>query len=219
MNAREKILAKLRKSRVVPRAIPDRLPDISIYSDHPGDEANQFIDRFQQKFKNLAGEFHLAASLAEAANRIDELLQSAEVTRFCTDMSPLCRELFAQAPALLSRFETIDACDRSASEFATFAVGLTGADFLVARTGSIVLRSEIAGGRRLSVLPPLHIVLARQSQIVASLDAVLQTPEYSRGDWRYGTIITGPSRTSDIEKILVLGAHGPKRLAVVMVES
>ncbi|MCA9734169.1 lactate utilization protein, partial [candidate division KSB1 bacterium] len=106
-----------------------------------------------------------------------------------------------------------------AMEFAEYSIGLTSADFLVARTGSIVLRSSIAAGRRLSVLPPLHIVVATVEQIVPSLDAALQNSEFRNGEWSYGTIITGPSRTSDIEKILVLGAHGPKRLALILLDA
>jgi L-lactate dehydrogenase complex protein LldG len=96
---------------------------------------------------------------------------------------------------------------------------LTAVDFLVARTGSIVLSSITAGGRRLSVLPPFHIAIASAAQLVPSLDEALriyqQRGEPNRSS--YATIITGPSRTSDIEKILVLGAHGPKRLAVIVV--
>jgi L-lactate dehydrogenase complex protein LldG len=101
--------------------------------------------------------------------------------------------------------------------FARYAAGVSAAACLVARTGSVVLTSAGAGGRRLSVMPPLHIVVARSSQVVASLDEGLEAMARD-GDWSSAAVITGPSRTADIEKILVLGAHGPRRLAVVVIQ-
>jgi L-lactate dehydrogenase complex protein LldG len=95
---------------------------------------------------------------------------------------------------------------------------VTGCDCLVAQTGSIFVSTRSADGRGPSVWPAQHLVLARREQIVADLPAA-----FARLRQRYGqrwpsalTLITGPSRTADIEKILVMGAHGPKRLAVVL---
>lgn len=93
-------------------------------------------------------------------------------------------------------------------------VGITGCDCLVGRTGSIILSTRSGGGRVPSVLPPIHLVLARRDQIVPDLDAAVRLlrSRYD-GHWpSFLTVISGPSRTSDIEKVLVLGAHGPKRL-------
>ena len=99
-------------------------------------------------------------------------------------------------------------------------VGVTGCEVLVAQTGGILVTVESAGGRALSVLPPHHVVIARTSQMVPDLTAA-----FERVKKRYGKLfpsfmsfITGPSRTVDIERILVLGAHGPKRLTVLLVD-
>ena len=99
-------------------------------------------------------------------------------------------------------------------------LGVTGCDCLVAQTGSIFVSTRSAGGRALSVLPPVHLVIARREQFVPDLPAAfaLLRQRYG-GRWPSAlTLITGPSRTADIEKILVLGAHGPKRLAVYFSE-
>ena len=103
--------------------------------------------------------------------------------------------------------QALEACD----------VGITECDALVAQTGSLVVTSASAGGRALSVLPPHHVVLARRAQLVPDLPAAFRLLQE-----RYGTnapsmisFVTGPSRTGDIERILVLGAHGPKRLTVI----
>ena len=95
--------------------------------------------------------------------------------------------------------------------------GISACDALVAQTGSVLVTSRSAGGRALSVLPPHHVVLARRGQLVRDLTAALQlvkrtyAPDYPS----FIGFITGPSRTGDIERILVLGAHGPKKLTVL----
>jgi len=97
--------------------------------------------------------------------------------------------------------------------------GISGCDCLVAQTGGIVVTSASAGGRALSVLPPHHVVIARRSQLVGDLaDAFAHAREKYGEVPAFFSFITGPSRTGDIERILVLGAHGPKRLTVLLVE-
>ena len=95
-------------------------------------------------------------------------------------------------------------------------LGITGCDCLVAQTGSIIVSTLSAGGRALSVLPPVHLVIARRDQIVPDLASGmgLLRKRYDKHWPSALTVITGPSRTADIEKILVMGAHGPKRLAL-----
>jgi len=98
--------------------------------------------------------------------------------------------------------------------------GLTFCDALVARTGSIVLSSGLACGRSLSVFPPVHLVVAYTSQLVHTI-----TDAFSLLQQKYGTNLpsmitfaTGPSRTADIEKTLVLGAHGPKAVYLFLID-
>jgi L-lactate dehydrogenase complex protein LldG len=98
-------------------------------------------------------------------------------------------------------------------------VGVSECDALVAQTGSVLVTNRSAGGRALSVLPPHHIVLARREQLVADLPAAfdLLKQKYSGNYPSMISFITGPSRTGDIERILVLGAHGPKRLTIFLI--
>ena len=98
--------------------------------------------------------------------------------------------------------------------------GITGCDVLVAQTGGIMVSVESAGGRTLSVLPSHHVVIARMSQMVPDLTAAFQhvKQKYGKQFPSFLSFITGPSRTGDIERILVLGAHGPKRLTVVLLD-
>jgi L-lactate dehydrogenase complex protein LldG len=99
-------------------------------------------------------------------------------------------------------------------------LGITGCDCLVAQTGSILVSTLSAGGRALSVLPPTHLVIARREQILADLASAMAflRKRYDKHWPSALTVITGPSRTADIEKILVMGAHGPKRLALYLAD-
>jgi L-lactate dehydrogenase complex protein LldG len=95
-------------------------------------------------------------------------------------------------------------------------VGITECDALIAQTGTVVVTSQTAGGRALSCLPPQHVVIARREQLVPDLPAAFALIKQKHGAKFPSMIsfITGPSRTGDIERILVLGAHGPKKLTI-----
>jgi L-lactate dehydrogenase complex protein LldG len=97
-------------------------------------------------------------------------------------------------------------------------VGITECDALIAQTGSVLVTGGSAGGRALSVLPPHHLVLARRNQLIADLpDAfALLKRKYGANYPSFISFITGPSRTGDIERILVLGAHGPRKLTIIL---
>lgn len=97
--------------------------------------------------------------------------------------------------------------------------GITECDAVIAQTGTVVLTSRSAGGRALSVFPPHHVVLARRAQVVADLPAAFKMlREIYAGNFpSMMSFVTGPSRTGDIERILVLGAHGPKNLTVFLI--
>ncbi|WFB35988.1 LUD domain-containing protein [Kiritimatiellota bacterium B12222] len=98
--------------------------------------------------------------------------------------------------------------------------GISGCEALIAHTGSVLITSKGSGGRALSVLPPHHVVVATQDQLLSTmLDGYdLLRKKYPKGLPSFISFITGASRTGDIERILVLGAHGPKRLTILLIE-
>jgi len=95
---------------------------------------------------------------------------------------------------------------------------LTGCEFLVAHLGSVLISSAQISGRRLNVFPETHIVVANEVQIVDFLDNALEKLQEKYKNKLPSLIsnITGPSRTADIEKTLVMGMHGPKTLIVII---
>jgi len=97
-------------------------------------------------------------------------------------------------------------------------VGITGCEFLVAQTGSVMVSSAQGGGRQMNISAPLHIVIANRNQLVATLEEAYSKIllKYASGLPSQVALVTGPSRTADIEKTLVLGAHGPRELWVMI---
>ncbi|WP_192823514.1 LUD domain-containing protein [Rufibacter sp. LB8] len=97
---------------------------------------------------------------------------------------------------------------------------LTTCEALVARTGSILVSSANASGRRLSVYPAMHLVVAKLSQMVPDIKQGLEfvQKKYDKRLPSMISLVSGPSRTADIEKTLVMGAHGPKELILFLID-
>lgn len=107
-----------------------------------------------------------------------------------------------------------------AGDMESCQAGWTVCDALIAQTGTVLLSALSSGGRALSVLPPHHVVVATRDQLVPDLPGAFEVLARIYGSEMPSSLsfITGPSRTGDIERILVLGAHGPKRLTILLVE-
>lgn len=102
---------------------------------------------------------------------------------------------------------------------ATAAVGITSAYCLLAETGTIVLRACPQEPRLISLLPPVHIAVVPQQRLLTNLDEMLSmTPRPVDSDSSAMVLISGPSRTADIEQVLVRGVHGPGAVHVVIVQ-
>ena len=161
----------------------------------------------------LKAEFHLLESFEQAA----PLLLKLRDTEAWKSIASHDGELTNKACQLLA---PLPVCwtDRpyAAAVLEQCAVGLTECDALVAQTGSVLVTSRSAGGRALSVLPPHHVVLARRQQLISDLPEAftLLKTKYQDNYPSFISLITGPSRTGDIERVLVLGAHGPKKLTI-----
>lgn len=216
MNSRDKILNQLRQSNMVKlKASIPAIKDSDVFSDYPKNE--KLLENFAQKFKSLNGELKIVSDLQQASKFVYEIILKSKIKKCLTHSSNLTDKLLKKNQLLSLSFDKIESKELDSKDFSEYEIGMTVADYLIARTGSIVLKSLSAGGRRLSVLPPIHIVLAEKKQIISSLDQIYINKDFSSNTGSFVTIISGPSRTSDIEKQLVLGAHGPKRLIVVLI--
>ena len=181
-----------------------------------GPKLEDQIALFAQNSVTLKTDFRVATSPAEAAQQLAALAGENNWKRVASHKSPLAQPLAEKLglPCLLTdsgyAVADLEQCDAA----------ITGCDSLVAQTGSVLVTTQSAGGRALSVLPPHHIVIATRDQVVPDLARALQLARkrYAPNWPSFLSFITGPSRTGDIERILVLGAHGPKRLTILLVD-
>jgi L-lactate dehydrogenase complex protein LldF len=169
--------------------------------------------QFAQNAATLRAEFFDLPGETAAKAKLLELTQHHRWKKLATHQGRLTDALVPRSLPLLDTTHGYEV-----TELESCDAGISECDALIAQTGSVLLTSRSGGGRALSVLPEHHVVLARRSQLLADLPAA-----YELLHQRYGsawpslmTFITGPSRTGDIERILVLGAHGPKKLTILL---
>ncbi len=179
--------------------------------------AEEMSARFVQELQAVSGEAFLCRSIDDARRRVAELAQREGWQPIgCLDR-PLCRDVVAGLPPDHVRYPGPEDGARS---LADLAVGVIEADTLLADTGSAMIACAKPQERLMCYLPPVCIVAARASQLVEHVPAAWEklAPRIAdpalRGEFVF---ITGPSRTADIEKILILGVHGPKRLIVLVI--
>ena len=108
----------------------------------------------------------------------------------------------------------------ASNDLKTCHASITGCEFLVARTGSILMSSAQQSGRTTSVYAPVHICIAYTDQLIYDIKEGLERvkKKYRDGFPSLVTLATGPSRTADIEKTLVVGVHGPREVYCFLVE-
>lgn len=96
-------------------------------------------------------------------------------------------------------------------------VGITSADYALADTGTLIMIASPAEARLVSLLPPLHLAVVPKERILTGLDELFRTVPHPAEVTSSMVMITGPSRTADIEQFLVRGVHGPGAITVVIV--
>jgi len=180
-----------------------------------GKDFDERLALFQANAKDLRASFELLAGPAELADRLAAIAKEEGWKKVAYHegelTTPACQGL---ALGLLRTDQPYEA-----KELETCDAGVSQCEALVAQTGSVVVSAKGNGGRAISVLPPHHVVLARRDQLVGDLGEAISLVKarYAGGFPSMISFITGPSRTGDIERILVLGAHGPKKLTIFCV--
>lgn len=179
-----------------------------------GQTLEQQIELFRSNAEGLKAEFRVCTSVDEAVQHIKNLASAGGWKKIGRHAS----ELTDSVARDLGISEVLTDKGYAAMDLESCDAGLTGCECLVAQTGSVLVSAPSAGGRALSVLPPHHIVLARRAQMVPDLSVALQRVQEKFKDKfpSFLSFISGPSRTGDIERILVLGAHGPKKLTILL---
>ncbi len=179
-----------------------------------GETEEERLGNFTRLAEKLKVEVHLATGQLEVGHLLKKLKEEGNWDRIASHRSVITE---SQVPSL--KLPVIWTDDEPGTEALEVChVGITRCEALIAQTGSVLVTSKGCGGRALSVLPPHHIVLARRDQLLPDMLAGYDLLRDTYGDKlpSFISFITGASRTGDIERILVLGAHGPKRLTVII---
>lgn len=221
---REGVLARIREALQVPPAErhshhTKQMAELTPFREwlpRVGAAQEERLSLFARQSEVLRTELHHCADMAAAAAHLSELASAARWRRIALHPAPLLDALDRLLPPELERLRVTAGYDESAMEQCD--AGVTECECLVAQTGSVCVTSLSSGGRSLSVLPPHHVVIARREQLVPDLSAAyeLLARKYGSNYPSFISFISGPSRTGDIERILVLGAHGPRRLTVLL---
>ena len=171
---------------------------------------NNPLERFQQECVANLMECALTSDCAASAQQLSKVLQSLpEGETFVQDDPSLRRLIELAASGRAVRWSSQGAPGEASQ------ATLTLAEALIAQTGSILVTAS-CGGRGASVIAPCHIVYATMAQLVPDLATALNCVSRKLDRNSFGCVISGSSRTADIEKILVQGAHGPRRLVVIL---
>jgi L-lactate dehydrogenase complex protein LldG len=178
------------------------------------------VARFVQELATAGGVAHLVPDAQAATATLLDLLAARGCRRILLG-SGRAIDALDLASVLTGRgLEVVRVRDLtpSTSRDAFFAadVGITGVEYLIAETGSLIVETDAARPRSESLLPPLHFVIAERSQLLADLFDAFPPGKAMPSCL---TIITGPSKTGDIELRLVTGVHGPGEVHVILIDA
>jgi L-lactate dehydrogenase complex protein LldG len=205
-DSRQAILARIREGLKTPAIRPPAALQTPVFPPPSADIVETFRHRCNENLVDCI----LTANRPESKATLRQSLLSVPAG-----------EVFAQDTADLR--DLLADCDHKV-QWSSRGAPLEGAqatithcEALVAATGTIIVSAE-CGGRGGSVIAPVHVVIANSTQLVPDLDSAMARL-HQRGTYHRNSFvgfITGCSRTADIEKILVIGAHGPRRVVVIL---
>lgn len=195
--------------------------------------SSEVITKFESELAKVGGNAYRARTAEELLAHLEEILKP--VAEIVLSRNPLLVRL-GLVSSLARRGKRVnvwpcspesDASEGEAKEFRdsvlTAEAGITGVDCVLSESGTLVLSSLTEGSQLASLAPPIHIALYTRNQAVATMEEALERVPFPRSPeepapGRSVVFITGPSRTADIEQILIRGVHGPKYVHAILVE-
>ncbi len=209
--SRENILHRVRTAlgRSAGQAPPEpppvrlRIPEVDM-------EAR--IASMRMRIEGLAGTTHRVAAAEEARALVAGIVEGKRTVASNAPYLAACG--IASLPGVRTGIRETDEMRTVA---AAAEVGITSADYALADTGTLVMLSSPAEARLVSLLPMLHVAVVPRERILSGLDELFTLLPKPAGQTSSMVLITGPSRTADIEQILVRGVHGPGQITVIVV--
>ena len=206
-SAKENILKKIRQALATPVPVP--FPQAEGRNSVFQPLRKELEIEFAENFTGLLGKFSFCLDERELVEQLQGLVATKKLS------SIYCNEDSIKTKLVTRGFNHLVPTD-----LASCSASITGCELLISRTGSILMSSAQKSGRTASVYAPIHICIAYSNQLVYDIEEGLQTlkEKYSDKFPSLVTLATGPSRTADIEKTLVVGIHGPKEVYLFLVE-
>ena len=205
-SSKEKILKKIREalSNPVPLPFPKSEGSTAVFP--PANEDLEIL--FAKEFTELSGKFAFCIDEQDAQHQLKQLIASKK-----------WKDIFCVEKQLLSLFSPKPFPEIKDASLANCEAAVTSCQYLIARTGAIVMSSTGESGRTVSAYSPVHICIAYIDQLVFdSRDALKDLKTQTSTLPSFITFAAGPSRTADIEKTLVIGVHGPKEVYVFLID-
>lgn len=207
-SAKENILNKIQQALKLQVPVPfNQRQEQFVYK-----KSTQELEiEFAEKFTNLQGKFSFCADYSELAEQLNTLIAKQQWNKIVCKEVLLLQQLSSKGVEKISNQINVADCD----------VAITSCETLIARTGSLLLSNNTESGRTHSIYAPIHICIALTNQLVYDIaDGIeLMKNKYGNNLPSVISLATGPSRTADIEKTLVVGVHGPKEVYCFLVDS
>jgi L-lactate dehydrogenase complex protein LldG len=225
-DTRDIILTRIRTNLLVRRDERDvsgeafAVSNFQRSAEESGGLGKGLVQRFEEELALVGGSIRRVFSKEELLASFSDLCRSEAYHNLVLSREPsieelrLDEELKKRVPGItLSKVSGTNLI----AQLQVADVGVTGCQYLAAETGTVVVRSSPEAPRALSLLPRAHIVIAKEEQLLSTVAACLAKLSVDQAHPSSAiTFITGPSRTADIEKVLVKGVHGPKSLHVLI---
>jgi L-lactate dehydrogenase complex protein LldG len=219
MSSRDTILNKIKASLQNTSRVPDD-PDVdekiaSTLKEITPDNLDGLVEQFRKELEIVAGEFLSAKNEKEALPLVRTVFAETKFSSYTSTSRPLPLKI---AHALQNDFSytSSEQVDGRKTALATMDIGIVDVDYAVAESGTLAVSFHQLNSTLPHFLPDVIIALVYKDQLLANLYELFSKIDIESA--KDMTLITGPSRTADIEKILILGAHGPRRLVVIMID-
>lgn len=177
---------------------------------------NSLYERFKKEVESVSGECYRVTTLNEACELIHKILCAKGVQKISLVNSEITKA--GQLENYLQGRGMTVYTDQLRNVAPIVDVGITQVDWAIAETGTLVQNGTQVDERLSSSLPPIHVALARTNDLRLNLVETMAEIHKLPAIPGFIGFITGPSRTSDIERVLTIGVHGPEQLIVIFVD-
>ncbi len=201
MNARDQIFKVLKGRKKENFPLPE-IKSISAF------QKFDLVEKFKVEFESVGGIF-VGSKFEKVFDDVSKIINDEKIDKiFIENFGNELDNLFKNLPA-----KRIMTQPHSVKQIAEIDASITGCDFLIAETGTIVLKHTSNRFKSGALLPRVHIVIANEGQILGTLEEI-----FYQIDEKFDSLlfITGPSRTADIEKVIVKGVHGPQKVYLIL---